>query len=346
MAGGCGSIESMSSSPVPIVPSASAAFDAGWLDAGDGHRLYYEQAGATDGVPVVLLHGGPGSGSTVRQRDFFDGQRYRIVQFDQRGSGRSTPLGETRHNHTDALIADIETLRTRLGIERWLVCGGSWGSALAIAYAARHRDRVAGLLLRGIFLTGKGDLDWFFHGVAALAPEANAAFLRVVPRRWQRNVVAWLDRCFARDDPRCGQIASAWQAYELALSGDHLAPRSGPISRAPESEPSQRLVAKYRVQAHYLRRRCFLGEPAVLRAAGALRGVPVAIVHGERDRICRPINAWRLHRACAGSQLAWARQAGHNPFHPATATLLRTAADAFVSTGDFAAWPDMSASRP
>ncbi|HEY6984981.1 MAG TPA: alpha/beta fold hydrolase [Rhodanobacteraceae bacterium] len=335
----------MPSASLPSVPSASAAFDAGGLDVGHGHRLYYEQAGAADGMPVVLLHGGPGSGSTVRQREFFDGQRYRIVQFDQRGSGRSTPLGETRHNHTDALIADIEALRAHLAIERWLVCGGSWGSALAIAYAARHREQVAGLLLRGMFLTGQGDLDWFFHGVAALAPEANAEFLRVVPRRWQRSVAAWLDRCFERDDPRCGEIAVAWQAYELALSGDHSVSRPGSTARTQDRETSPRLVAKYRVQAHYLRRRCFLGEAAVLRAASALRGVPVAIVHGAQDRICRPLNAWRVHRACAGSRLVWAVQAGHNPFHPAIAALLRDASDYFASAGDFSAWPSAPAGR-
>ena len=335
----------MSSVPLPSVPSATAAFDAGWLDAGQGHRLYYEQAGAAGGLPVVLLHGGPGSGSSARHREFFDGQRYRIVQFDQRGSGRSEPPGETRHNHTDALIADTEALRTHLGIERWLVCGGSWGSALAVAYAARHRDRACGVLLRGIFLTGKGDLDWFFRGVAALAPEPNAEFLRAVPRRWQRSVVPWLDRCFERDDPRCAQIAAAWQTYELALSGDRPVPRSGQAARAPDGEGSPRLVAKYRVQAHYLRRQCFLGEPAVLRAAGTLRGVPVAIVHGEQDRICRPLNAWRLHRACPGSRFVWAPQAGHDPFHPATVMLLRGASDSFASSGDFAAWPPTSTGR-
>ena len=334
----------MASAPQPSVPSATAAFDADRLDVGEGHRLYYEQAGAADGMPVVVLHGGPGSGSTARQREFFDGQRYRIVQFDQRGSGRSEPLGETRHNHTDALIADIEALRIHLGIDRWLVCGGSWGSALAVAYAACHRDRVSGVLLRGIFLTGQGDLDWFFHGAAALAPDANAEFLRIVPRRWQRSVVTWLDRCFERDDPRCGRIAAAWQAYELTLSGDHPAPRTG-STRVADVEGSPRLVAKYRVQAHYLRRQCFLGERAVLRAASTLRGMPVAIVHGEQDRICRPFNAWRLHRACPDSRLAWAPQAGHDPFHPATSSLLRSASDTFASAGDFATWPPMTAGR-
>src|SRR3954471_13712398 len=135
-------------------PSASAAPDAGWLDVGHGHRVYYEVAGNAAGIPAVLLHGGPGSGASARQREMLDHARYRIVQFDQRGAGRSTPHGETAHNHTDALIADIEALRVHLGIERWLVAGGSWGATLALVYAARHRERVAGLLLRGVFLAG------------------------------------------------------------------------------------------------------------------------------------------------------------------------------------------------
>lgn len=338
---GCGSIDSMSPAPLQNVPSGSAAFAAGWLEVGHGHRVYYEEAGAPDGVPVVFLHGGPGSGSSARQREIVDARRYRIVQFDQRGCGRSTPLGETAHNHTDALIEDIEALRRHLRIERWLVCGGSWGAALALAYAGRHRERVAGLFLRGTFLTGSEDLDWFFHGVAALVPEAHEEFVQVVPRRWRRNIVAWLDRCFARGDERCGRIAAAWQAYEDRLTSAQMpASRvaSSPLA-APVGEASTRLVAKYRVQAHYLQRRCFLGEPELLRAASTLRGVPVAIVHGELDKVCRPINAWRVHRACVGSRLAWAAQAGHSPWHPATSALSRSATDCFAANGDFSAWP-------
>ena len=322
----------------PTPPSAAAAFDAGWLDVGHGHRIYYEQAGAPDGLPIVLLHGGPGSGAHARQRGIADASRWRIVQFDQRGAGKSTPAGETAHNHTEALIADIEALRETLGIGRWLVAGGSWGASLALAYAARHRERASGVLLRGTFLTGPGDLEWFFHGAGAFAPEAHAAFMRVVPKRWQRNVPAWLDRCFARGDPRCAEIAAAWQAYETALSGD-VPSTSRPSVAVPTAETAARLVAKYRVQAHYLARKCFLGEAAVLRAANDLRGMPVAIVHGERDLVCRPANAWRVHRACAGSRLAWAVGAGHSPWHPATHALSQGALECFAETGHFSAWP-------
>ena len=324
----------MSYTAMPPVSTATGALDAGWLDVGHGHRVWYSQSGAADGIPVVLLHGGPGSASSPRQRDAFDAQRYRIVQFDQRGCGQSTPRGETLHNHTDALIGDIETLRSHLGIERWLVAGGSWGASLALAYAARHPERVAGLLLRGTFLTSREDIDWFFHGVAAFAPEAHVAFMREVPRSWQRSVVDWLDRRLsdAKDDHRA-RIAIAWQAYECRLDGVAVPDVS------TDSDNAHRLIDKYRIQAHYLARRCFLGEAALLRAASTLRGIPVAIVHGTNDRICRPSNAWRVHRSCAGSRLAWAQGAGHDPWHPATFALYRSAVECFAERGDFSAWP-------
>ena len=327
----------------PDPPARNQPSSSGWLDVGHGHRIHHEQTGAADGIAVLLLHGGPGSCSNPRQREFFDATRYRIVQFDQRGCGRSTPLGETAHNHTDALIDDIETLRRHLGIERWLVAGGSWGATLALAYAARHRERVSGLLLRGVFLAGRADLDWFFHGVAALAPQAHADFMAAVPRRWRRRVVSYLERCFADagdNDARARRVAAAWQTYENRLDWPQA---TATATAGLSAEAGQRLLAKYRVQAHYLERRCFLGEPAVLRAASALHDVPVALVHGTHDRICRPGNAWRVQRACRGSRLAWADQAGHDPAHPATFRLLSEAAACFAAAGDFTQWPAAAA---
>ncbi len=167
-------------------------FDTGWLDVGDGHRLYFEQVGCREGLAAVYLHGGPGSGCSPRQRRFFDPRRYRAVLFDQRGSGRSTPRGETRHNTTEHLIADMERLRAHLDIERWLVVGGSWGASLAIAYAARHPNSVAGLVLRGVFLTGRRDLEWFFQESAAFAPDAWQRFAAIAPQRRRRNLLDYL----------------------------------------------------------------------------------------------------------------------------------------------------------
>lgn len=322
----------------PIQPAST-----GWLEVGQGHRIWFEQTGASGGVPVLLAHGGPGSSSSPRQRDSFDPSRYRIIQFDQRGCGRSTPLGETSHNHTDALIDDIEALRAHLGIAQWLVSGGSWGAALALVYAARHRQRVRGLLLRGTFLAERADLEWFFHGVAAMAPQAHAEFMQALPPRWRRRLVSYLHRCMRdpqQDVARATRVAQAWHAYEMQLDPAH-----GSTTAAPVIPDMERLLARYRVQAYYLARHCFLGRATVMRSAATLAGLPLALVHGTHDLVCRPLNAWRVHCACAGSKLAWAEQAGHNPWHPATARLLREAADCFALSGDFSRWP-LASERP
>ena len=327
--------------PTAVAPPAPgpgpAAFDAASIDVGHGHRLYYEQAGSPQGMPIVLLHGGPGSGSNPRQRAFLDPARFRIVQYDQRGCGRSEPNGETAHNHTGALIGDIERLRVHLGIERWLVCGGSWGSSLALAYAGAHRACVSGLILRGMFLTGGTDVDWFFGGAGALAPEAHAQFLALVPRRWRRRLLTFLQRSLnGSDAEKAARIAAAWQRYENAISGPDVVMGNEARPLAPGSAA---LCAKYRIQAHYLARDCFLGQRALLRTASELRGLPVALAHGTLDRVCRPLNAWLVHRACAGSRLAWAQGAGHDPFHPSMQLLLRDAANVFAEHGDFSRWP-------
>jgi len=327
--------------PVPDLPPA--AFDSGWLDVGQGHRIYYEQAGAAGGIPVVLLHGGPGSGSSPRQRVFYDPALFRIVQFDQRGSGRSEPMGETANNHTAALVGDIERLREHLAIDRWLVSGGSWGSTLALAYAAGHRERVSGVVLRAIFLAGRAEVAWYFDGSRVVAPEAHEKFMTEIPQRWRSRVITYLERSLRSGDAeKCERLATAWMRYEAALNGpDPALPQAVP----PPAGGSFALCAKYKVQAHYLAQRCFLGHAAVLRAAEALSGVPVAMMHGTRDLICLPQGAWRAHRACQGSRLAWAPGAGHDPFHPAMDALFRAALACFAERGDFSVWPEMGVRR-
>ncbi|ANB19127.1 prolyl aminopeptidase [Dokdonella koreensis] len=318
-----------------MLHAAIDPFDQGLLATGDGHTLHYEQVGRVDGVPAVFLHGGPGSGCSPRQRRFFDPQRYRAVLFDQRGCGRSTPRGDTRHNTTAHLVEDIERLREHLGIDRWLVVGGSWGSALALAYAGHHRERVAGLLLRGVFLTGRADTDWFFHGVRALAPDDWERFAAHFPRRHRRNLLDACARVFARGDADAVvRTAYAWSLYEHRLL-DPAAPQAGP---ALSADLLATLVDRYRVQIHYLARRCFLGERTLLGHAAGLHGIPMAIVHGREDRVCRPLAAWRLHRSVAGSRLALVAGGGHDPFAPAMATAFVGALDAFAGTGDFSGW--------
>jgi proline iminopeptidase len=320
----------------PLYPAVEP-YEQGHLDVGDGHVMYFEQCGNPAGLPVVVLHGGPGSGCSPRQRRFFDAATYRIVLLDQRGCGRSTPRGGVSANTTTHLLADIERLRRHLGIARWLVFGGSWGSSLAIAYASTHASACLGLLLRGIFLTGRGDLDWFFRGSAQFLPEAWARFAPLAPKRHPLYHCA---RLFAGDD-RAALLAAVrgWVEYEDAATRFGMATSTAPTATSmDDSDADDRLIDKYRIQAHYLVQRCFLGEQRLLDMAQRCRGLPTALLHGRRDIICRPDNAWRLHQALVKSQLRYVETAGHSPFDPAMASAIVAATRHFVSHGNFEDW--------
>lgn len=326
----------------PIEPYARGA-----MDTGEGHVIYHEQCGNPDGLPVVVLHGGPASGCSPMQRRFFDPEHFRIVLFDQRGCGRSTPRGLTAGNDTPALLRDIEQLRRLLGIERWVVFGGSWGASLGIAYAADHLSSCHGLILRGTFLTGSRDLDWFFGGAGTLLPVAWQELVARIglPLRLDEcehaghAVLAKLARLLATDDLAvAGPAAAAWAHWEQAVSqpgapaslrspGPSMASRpaaslpdggaAGPVpAPAPLPASSRHLVDKYRVQAHYLASQCFLGEERLLNLAARLRAVPVELVHGRLDWVCRPSNAGQLHQAMPASRLTWVDHAGHDPYEP------------------------------
>ncbi len=314
-------------------PDAATAAFTSWLDVGNGHRVYFEDRGPRGAPVMLLLHGGPGSSATARQREWLDARRWRIVQFDQRGCGLSTPLGGIAHNDTQALVDDIERLRAHLGIDRWAVGAGSWGAALALVYVAAHRGCVDALVLRGSFLATRADLDWFYRDVAAIAPDAHARLMAALPSGTRADPVAYLHARFAADGDDALPLALTCQRYESDLDGSTQPPPR------PSPHDAQRLVARYRVQMHYLVHDCFLDDGAVLRAAASLDGIPVAIVHGEHDLTCRPSNARDLQRACPDARLAWARGARHNPFHPAAAALLRDAGDCLLREGHFAAWP-------
>ncbi len=321
------------SSPEALFP-AIEPLDQFMLDVGDGHRLQVEQCGRIDGAPVIVLHGGPASGTSPLQRRFFDPSVHRVVLFDQRGSGRSTPAGSLASNTTGHLIADIEAIRAQLGIDRWLVFGGSWGASLAVAYAAAHPERCRGLLLRGMFLTGDADLDWFFGAAGTLLPQAwgalaqSAGILDASPEQPGVGLVlmnALLARLLDSGDAgAAGAAAVAWMAWEDALSRAWRGLGPTPAAEANQSSsantagppPASEPLNKYRVQAHYLRHRCWLGSAELLRMAGTLGSVPTRILHGRLDWICRPCNAHALHRALPGSQLEWVDATGHSPFDP------------------------------
>lgn len=322
------------------------------MDTGEGHEVYHEQSGSPHGLPVVVLHGGPASASSPLQRRFFDSAFFRVVLFDQRGCGRSTPRGSLENNETAALIRDIEQLRQRLGIERWVVFGGSWGASLAIAYAASHPAACLGVILRGTFLTGSRDLDWFFGGAGSLLPAAWTDLVTQIGlplaieecEHAGHAVLATLQRQLLSDSPLiAGTAARAWASWEDAVSRHGLSPadaaspgQAGTDSQPPRTAPpaQQELIDKYRVQAHYLEHQCFLGEDLLLRMSAQLTSLPVQMVHGRLDWVCRPTNAWQVHRAIDGSQLAWADQGGHNPYDPQMLAPLLRAIEAIRRSAD------------
>jgi len=277
---------------------------------------------------LLVLHGGPGSGCSPRMRQLFDPTRFRIVLFDQRGCGRSTPRGECTHNTTADLVADIERLRRHLGVDRWLVTGGSWGAALAVAYAAAHREACLGAILRGIFLTGPTDLEWFFVGAGALFPQAWQALDEATPGDRQHALADRLfDAVSGEDAIVATEAVRRWMQWEATLDGRSPAP----LPEFPDADTQAALLAKYRVQAHYLRHSCFLGETRLLELAATLGSLPVTILHGEKDLVCRVENATPLHRAVSGSRLRIVPDAGHNPFVASMQQALADAAADFLA---------------
>lgn len=283
------------------------AHDTGMLDVGDGHRIYWEVSGNPTGKPVVFLHGGPGGGTSPLQRRLFDPAAYRIVLFDQRGCGRSTPHVATRepdeHNTTWHLVADMEALREHLKIDRWLLFGGSWGSTLALAYAQLHPDRVTEIILRGVFLLRQSELDWLYRGGAgALFPEDWATFAALVP---EGDVLAGYRRLL--DDPATATGAAvAWSNWEGAIVS--LTPNPNLV--ATYADP-RFAVAFAKLALHYFTNAGWLDDDQLLRDAGKLAGIPGRIVQGRYDVVCPPVTAWDLHRAWPDSNLTMLPRAGH-----------------------------------
>jgi proline iminopeptidase len=268
-----------------------------------GHVLHVQESGHPDGVPALLLHGGPGSGMSPLLRRFFDPDRYRIVSVDQRGAGASTPRGDTRHNTTALLLDDLRAVRRHLAIARWLVVGGSWGATLALAHALREPDAVRGLLLRAVFLARPEDIEAFFAG-------SDVA--------WQRIGTAPGDEARA--------IAAAWWRHEIALSGQ------SPPSADPDLDA---LVNRYRIQSHYLQHLCWLDDPPLLQRCADLPQVPTLLLHGANDRICASAGARALLHVVPHARLQLVDGAGHDPSHPAMAAATVEALDRYARQGRF-----------
>jgi proline iminopeptidase len=310
----------------------------GLLEVGEGHSVYYEQCGQVDGLPIVFLHGGPGSGCSPRHRQLFDLTRYRVIFFDQRGCGRSLPQGSVQANTSAHLVADIEQLREHLGIERWLVLGGSWGAGLALAYAAAHPIACMGLVMRGVFLGRTLDLDWFFQLARQQLPDAWDAFAQHAPHDKRADMLRWLcDELHHGQPTQALQAACAWETWETAVIQRHSA---APRSALPTGLAAQFLLDKYRLQSHYLINACFWGDTSLLERARSLSAVPTAILHGRLDWCCLPQAAWDLHMNLPGSRLKWLDDCGHSPFEPSMVQALFDAVAHFVTHGDFSAWGD------
>lgn len=314
-------------SPVHHDPSRMAP-RAGRLAVDGGHALAWQDRGPLDALPILLLHGGPGSATSPRLMHQAAVDGVRVIGFDQRGCGDSTPAGETRANDTAQLVRDIEALRLHLGIDRWLVTGGSWGATLALAYAASHPRAVRGLLLRNLFVPSPADIGWFFQGAVAQHPQAWERFAAMAPERARGDLLAWLADVFAAG-PRQDQerAALAWSAWECALAG---AAQQSPA----EGIALEALVRRYRIQAHYLAHACWLGESGLRAAALAIPQLPVLFVHGARDVVCRPGSARSIQALVSGSRFALVAS-GHDPFAPAMAAAVRGAIEAFAGCGSF-----------
>lgn len=304
-------------------------FQTGYLPVGGPHQVYYEQCGNPDGVPVVFLHGGPGAGSSPVHRRFFDPAHYRIVIFDQRGAGRSKPLGELKDNTTPHLVGDIERLRSHLGIDRWLVFGGSWGSTLAIAYAESHPDRCKALVLRGIFLCRKSEIDWFLYGMRAFAPEIWREFTSYLPEAERKDLLTNYHRRLVDPDPAVHMPAARkWSVYEGTCCT---------LLPSPETVQSfaQDVVALgiARLEAHYFINDIFLPENSLLQNIGKIRHIPAFIVQGRYDLVCPIETADELTRAWPEAEYQVVPDAGHSAMEPGIRSALIEATDRFRRLG-------------
>ena len=291
------------------------------------HTLYLEECGVPHGLPVLFLHGGPGAGCEPLHRRFFDPQRYRMVLFDQRGCGHSTPHAELRDNTTGHLVADIEKLREHLGIDRWVVFGGSWGSTLALTYAETYPERVLGLILRGIFLCRKADIYWFYQsGANRLFPDLWEHFLGPIPAAERSDLLrAYHRRLTGANELERLRAAKAWATWE----GATLTLESNPVLIEQFGE-ARRALGLARIECHYFVNHCFLEPDQLLRDAGRLRGIPGVIVHGRYDVICPLDNAWALHRAWPEAELRIVTPAGHAASEPGIVDALVTATQSFA----------------
>lgn len=307
----------------PIEP-----YRSGFLNVDGGHTIYFEESGNPDGKPVVFLHGGPGGGSDPKHRRYFNPKKYRIVIFDQRGCGRSTPFASLESNTTWHLVSDIEALRQHLGIEQWVVFGGSWGSTLALVYAQTHPERVQGLILRGIFLLRKWEIDWFYQdGASHLFPDYWEEFVAPIPEAERGDMVsAYYKRLTSSNMAERLEAAKAWSTWEGRTV--HFIPDETEIAKFATGQFAEPFA---RIECHYFMHGGWLsGDKAILKNIDKIRHIPAVIVQGRYDVVCPVESAWALHRAWPEAKFVIVPTAGHAASEPGIVHELITATDALV----------------
>jgi len=306
----------------PIEPNHT-----GFLPVDGGHELYYEECGNPGGKPVVFLHGGPGGGCTAAMRRFWNPDVYRIVLFDQRGSGKSTPHANLENNTTWDLVNDIEVLRAALQIDRWQVFGGSWGSTLALAYCQKHPERVTEIVLRGIFMLRKKEIDWFYqHGASEIFPDRWQHYLKPIPKSERGDLLQAYYKRLTSDDSKVRLAAAkAWSTWEGTTST--LLPNADIAGAFGEAEMA---LALARIECHYFVNNGFMEDNQLINEVGTIRNIPAVIVQGRYDVVCPAVSAWELSQAWPEANLRIVPDAGHAAFEPGNVHELIMATDAFA----------------
>ena len=300
-------------------------YQTGMLSLDELHTMFWEQSGNPSGLPVVFLHGGPGAGATAVHRRFFDPEVYRIIIFDQRGAGRSNPRGELKNNTTRHLISDIDRLCDYLGIEKFILFGGSWGSTLAIAYAEHSPERCIALIVRGIFLGRRKEINWFLKGLKTVFPEAWRDFVSVLPSGERKDILKSFYKRLLDPDPKIYlPAARAWSRYEGACSTLHPSPET--VAAFGEESMAYALA---RIETHYFINDNFLRPQGLLRAIGKAANLPCTIVQGRYDMICPIVTADELHRAWPGSEMIIVPNAGHSAMDPGIVEALVTTTERY-----------------
>ncbi len=299
--------------------------ERGMLDLDGHHTMYWEVSGNPGGVPAVFLHGGPGAGSSPAHRRFFDPEFYRIIVLDQRGSGRSTPYADTTDNSTQHLIADMETLRRHLAVDKWLVFGGSWGSALALAYGIAHPERVSAFVLRGIFLCRNSELDWFLHGISQVFPERHREFVEFLPEAERGDLLAAYHRRLTSPDASINlPAARVWARFEGACSTLLPNPRN-----VAGFDSGRAALALARLEAHYFVHKLFVPDDHFFAHIDRIRHIPAVMVQGRYDMICPIATAEALHRAWPEADYVVVPDAGHSAMEPSIRSALVAATEKF-----------------